>query len=464
MKFCSQFLLVFFLTTLLPLSGCHRPASLPNVVMIVVDTLRADRLGAYGSALGLTPFLDGLAKRGTLFRNAYATSSWTPPSVASLFTSRYPRQHRVSTGYRKLADEEVTLAEKLLAQRYATAGFSANLRLTTKLGYSQGFEHWVRHSKLRDKPRGKLLREGGLKWLDDRDSTSRQAPFFLYLQYMEPHAPYQPPETFRNKFARPADESESSSANDKLLLLMLSDISDHEGYLLESLYNAEVAAVDAEIELLFAGLERRGLLENTIVLVTADHGEEFRDHGSFSHGTSLYNELVRVPLILLAPGFEAGHAVDENVSLIDIAPTILDLLGLPPEPRFVGRSLVPLLRPKTLLGLRWSADEGRVFRDEPVLLELAKPDAKDRRRHRAGLIDDKLKLLVNKDRTTSLFDLELDPGERHPRPSTDRATIRLASTLHELQSILQESQSAKTDDVPMDDALRERLRALGYSP
>jgi arylsulfatase A-like enzyme len=450
------------------LSACrHASPSPPNVLFIVIDTLRADRLGAYGSSRGLTPFLDELAQRGTLFRNAFAASSWTPPSVASLFTSRLPTQHRIVTGQARLADQEITLAEKLAAQGYTTAGFSANLRLTIKLGFAQGFDHWVHHPLGPIKPRGSVLRKESIAWVDGPCAARRPAPCVVYLQYMEPHAPYQAPEPYRSRFARAeASAGEMAAANRKVVRLKLSDISDREAELLEAAYDAEVAAVDAELRLLFAELEQRRFLDDAIILITADHGEEFKDHGSFSHGSSLYNEVVRVPLILLAPGLRGGEVVEDNVSLIDVAPTILDLLHLPPEPAFEGRSLVPLLRarqsPIGRIG-GWLAGDEQATDDALILLELEYGGWVDRRRHTAGVIDGKAKLLLDQRRqSTEVFDLAADPRELAPRPSSDPAATNLAEALAERQSKLQKPRPAAGEKGTVDEGVKEKLRALGY--
>jgi len=456
-------------------AACQRVSpSPPNVLLIVIDTLRADRLRAYGNARGLTPFLDDLATKGTVFRNAFATSSWTPPSVASLFTSRFPSQHRVVTPVAKLADAEITLAEKLAAHGYATAGFSANLRLQPGLGFAQGFDVWVHHPLGPIKPRGSELRKESIEWVDGPCAARRPAPCVLYLQYMEPHAPYQAPQPYQGRFADPeANAREIAAANSKLVQLKLADISDREAELLEGEYDAEVAAVDAELRLLLADLDRRRFLDNAIILITSDHGEEFKEHGSLSHGSSLYNEAVHVPLIVLAPAVRGGEVVEDQVSLIDVAPTILELLQLPPEPSFEGRSLVPLLKGHQSLIRRiavWFGD-GQATDRTPVLLELEdqswgrkKKEWIERRRHTAGLIYGKAKLLVNQlTHTTEVFDLAADPRELAPRSPSDSADANLAKALDDVRTSLREPAPAAGSQGFLDEGVKEKLRALGYA-
>jgi arylsulfatase A-like enzyme len=319
-RWASSPLLLCLGLLLAPFATACSPSASPaprNVLLIVADTLRADRLGSYGSARGLTPFLDELSARGTVFANAYAPSSWTCPSVASLFTSRYPSQHRVSSFESKMAGEEVTLAEKLTPLRYATAGFSANNRLTRKLGYAQGFEIWQFYvgafvPPYRKAPvRAGFLRQQTLRWLDAHWNPSVGRPVFLYLQYMDTHTPYDPPQPFRRRFQRPDPKSAlETRANEKLLAAALSEVSLDEVDVLRSLYDGEVAYLDAELRQLFAELRGRGFLDDAIVVVTSDHGEEFREHGRILHGFALYEESIRVPLILVAPGYRGGRVVE----------------------------------------------------------------------------------------------------------------------------------------------------------
>ena len=166
-----------------------RSAPRPNILLVLIDTLRADRLGVYGNERGLTPFLDEIAKSGTVFSHAYAPSSWTCPSIASLFTSRYPSQHGATTPDARLVASEVTLAESLSASGYATAGFVANLRLDERLGFGQGFDHW-RVFKQLPLVRGKVVQTYSMEWLNPQQTASPDQPIFLYLHLTEPHSPY----------------------------------------------------------------------------------------------------------------------------------------------------------------------------------------------------------------------------------------------------------------------------------
>jgi arylsulfatase A-like enzyme len=460
--------LVLLLAAVLAACRPARPASPPNVVLIVVDTLRADRLGAYGNPRGLTPFLDQLAARGTRFANTYAASSWTCPSIASLFTSRYPSQHGVVTFEAALNQTEVTLAQRLSEHGYQSAGFSANFRIAQSLGYAKGFGEWKIYFGAEHGPpkeRGATLRADTVAWLAARPDPAQ--PVLLYLQYMEPHLPYNPPEPFRSQFAAFASGPAAAAANAKAEELDASKLSDQEVVLLESLYDAETAAVDDELRLLFDELERFGILRNAIVVVTADHGEEFKEHGYVSHGLTLFEPAIRVPLILQAPGFQGGTVVEQGVSLVDVAPTILDLAGVPAEPRFVGRSLVPLLTPSSAWE-RWTARlTARTAAPADLFAELLPTGGLDLRIHREAYLRLSRKLIVASVGAPELYDLASDPGERRPK------TVFEGEPNADLYTALQRAHAALADSpplgptgapVPLDDATREKLRALGYRP
>jgi arylsulfatase A-like enzyme len=443
----------------LSLAACHSATDVPpNVVMIVVDTLRADRLGAYGNTRGLTPFLDQLAQRGVVFTNASAASSWTVPSVASLLTSRYPSQHHVVAFSSRLADEEVTFAERLRDAHYLSAGFSANFRLLERLGYAQGFDYWRSDAQPSGRLTGAQLREQGLAWLDGAWHRGTPRPLLLYFQFMEPHSPYTPPEPFLSRFARNDDGSASDGVATLHHLLEQrvhgQPCPPEDLHVIERFYDGEVATVDEAIRLLFGELERRGILEHAVIIITADHGEEFGEHDGLEHGRTLYDESIRVPLIVLAPGLPAGRRVAESVSLIDVAPTLLDLLGVSAEPRFEGRSLVPLMRSGS------SADGAPV----DVLFELAPTGWGGAHQvHDRGIRRGPLKLLLRRDGGRESYDLASDPGEQHPNPPQIAQQVNaLASDLERASTTLSRRVSTPVPGEAIDDATKEKLRALGY--
>ncbi len=479
-----------FLVLALAVPGFASPSP-RNVLVVLIDTLRADRLGAYGNPRGLSPFLDVLAARGTLFEHAYAPSCWTVPSVASLFTSRYPSQHHMVTFASRLPESELTLAERLHDAGWITGGFVANPNLQPVFGYGQGFVEWrVAAPEDPGAIDGDRVRVQALEWLDRIWRRGSDHPVFLYVHYMEPHAPYEPRDPFRSRFAvddagRPLDPQAASNAfwadvvpkwmagsaeptqtpdlravihelGNRSVCLTPED--DTFGILSEEmqarmvfgssrLYDAEVASVDEQIRLLFDELERRGFFDRAVTIVTADHGEEFMEHGGLGHARALYEESVRVPLMVSGSGVPARRRVAANVSLVDVGPTVLDLLHLPAEPAFEGRSLVTV-------GTR-----DVVLEFEPIF-----QDSADLREHARGLVRGRQKLLVGPRGNATTYDLAADPGERRGDPANQvpgSAAMAVALAAAEAHLAAHAGGSAPTE--PIDDALAQRLRALGYT-
>jgi arylsulfatase A-like enzyme len=440
------------------LVACGGAPRAPDIVLVLVDTLRADRLGCYGNEAGLTPFLDSFANSGVRFANAYAASAWTNPSVAALFTSRFPSQTHITGFDSALAPDEETLAERLADVGYRGVGEVANLRLTTKLGFSQGFARWKTFGD--GKPRADYVVDDLRTYLDRRRrwlpwGRWRRAPLFLYLHFMEPHGPYDPPDAIRQTVAGGVDADRVADVNRRFLDYDWQSLGPEDVGLLGALYDGEVRAVDQALERLFEVLETRGVLDHAIVVVTADHGEEFREHGLLGHGTSLFEEQIRVPLLVRAPGWPNGAVVETPVSLVDVAPTLLTLAGAAPEPRFEGRSLASLV-----------VNRGLATSSSDVLAELTSDGTvEDRawRRHRAALIQGRSKLLVPSAAGSAplLFDLARDPGERTPLEGP--MTSALAATLAAREAALAGSARAEATRVPLDEVTRARLRALGYA-
>src|SRR5262249_25752782 len=394
------------------LSACRGRS--PDVIVVLVDTLRADHVGAFGGPPGLTPFLDSFAASGVTFTNAYSTSTFTNTVVASLFTSRYPSQHHVASWDSQLGTDELTLATVLGRAGYRSYGFVANLVLAPALGFGRGFDSWFAFTRYDEKQSADDVNAAALGFYDEQVlakpwSRWTRRPLFLYLHYMEPHAPYDPPESARRDWAPapPAGVNEAEAIDKLMHNERWGELSDDEGAYLAALYRAEVASIDASLANLFQQLQRRGILDHAIVVITADHGEEFREHGWFTHGSSLFEEVVRIPLIISGPGLPSHRVVTDPVSIVDVAPTVLDLLGLPPEPRFEGRSLREVLA---------GGDPPDIF------MELLSPSTTgDLRRHGAGLLHGTLKVIEppypdQGDRRPKAYDLKEDPHEMRPDP------------------------------------------------
>ncbi len=443
--------------------GCAPGRSTPpNVVVILVDTLRADRLGAYGNARGLTPFLDALAARGVVYRRAYAAGSWTQPSVASLFTSRFQSQHGVVLASAEVDEDEVTLAEVLHQHGYATGAFSANALIAKRFGYGQGFDEyvalWGRPEDMHAKYRAEDMNALAVQWLEKRN-VAAGTPFFLYVHYLEPHTPYSPPAAMLDRTVVGRAHPDVGDVSKWLNWGNYGHPNPEQLRDIVDVYDAEVASVDAGIRALCDSLERMGVLDDTILVVTADHGEAFLEHGVMGHGNTLYEEAIHVPLLLVPAGGTKHVDVDAPVSLLDVAPTVLDLLGLAAPEAFEGRSILPdATRPR-----RWF-DDGpeprRAAADRPVFSEHIIPESKATARlrpHERAVITKDAKVIVGVAGERESFDLAVDPGEHTPLP--DARVTALAETLEAFRARV----AVASHDTPqVDPELRQRLQALGY--
>ena len=447
-------------------NACARPQP-PHVLLIVVDAWRADRVDFYDTGRQLTPFLTSLAARGTVFWRAYAQTSWTMPSVASLWTSRYPSQHGVTSFSSVLPDTERTLAEAFRAHGYATAAFSANPMLA-KPGLERGFERQDRpgHGRKHQKESAAHLSRRGLIWLDGRPPGT---PVFLYLHYMEPHFPYLPPrEALERLLSRRQDPEPERRALADMLFEHRRDWKHPDAVmadLLHDLYDAEVLSLDAQLKRFFSALGKRGFLRNAIVVITADHGEELLDHGGIGHGGTLYNEVIRIPLLMLVPGQAARVDVSSVVSEVDIAPTLLDLAGIPAPTPFEGHSLRGVVRRarRPWPGLDWMPallgwrDHGAYAYSE--LLSL--PNGGTPRRQVRSVVVGSEKLMVDASAKQEIYDLDSDPHETAPEdlPASDRLALQQALELAR-QRATRNVSAAHTER--LDPRTRERMRMLGY--
>ncbi len=352
----------------------------PNVLFILVDTLRADALGAYGYQRPTSPHIDALAERGFLFREAIAESSWTIPTVASIFTGTYPDVHRVTNYEAVLSGDFLTLAEAFHAAGYRTGARISNIFVNGEHGYLQGFDDGyivmdlyrllflekllaqARITRHYDFSTGDEITDAGIQWLDRNGGK----PFYLYLHYYDPHFPYYPPPDYAMRYVEPEMARRypyHSFAGDALWNIVseykIGTARSPEAIAYNrAVYDAEINFVDDQIGRLLAHLKDAGLADNTIVVFTADHGEQFYEHGQRLHSKTLYNEEVGVPLIVSAPGVAAGES-GRRVRALDIYSTLMELADVPgrfPEPalarkmesQVMGASLVPLMRGEDL--------------------------------------------------------------------------------------------------------------------
>jgi arylsulfatase A-like enzyme len=312
------------------------------VVLYLVDALRADHTGPYGYARDTTPHLDAFARKSVVFEAAIAQASWTKPSVASILTGLLPGRHRAVQLRDPLDPGLVTLAQMLGGRRFATGAVIAN---SVIYGREASFDRgWDLFAGLHDEDdrRSKLVNasvvvDAALEWLDSR----RGLPVFLYVHTMDPHVPYAPPPPFDRKYAPPPAPGHPAAAPRTDYKEPL----DRERMIAQ--YDGDVAYGDQEFGRFVRELAQRGLFDRALIVFTSDHGEEFLDHGNWLHGKSVYDELIRVPLIVKFPGQRgAGRRIEQQVQTVDILPTILESQGLPvpSPPAIAGRPLQSLLR------------------------------------------------------------------------------------------------------------------------
>ncbi len=456
------------------LPGCDSgtQGSRPNVLVVVIDTARADRFGCYGHRGGLTPAIDKLAKEGVLFEQASAHAPWTLPSTASLLTSLHPPEHGAGgfldlspleaggapkVGFRGLPDAQQTLAETLGAAGWRT-GAVVNVDFLDKtFGLTQGVEdldaQWYdSNNEVRS---AKETTDLALKWITKR----QQDPFFLLVHYFDVHAVYSPPAEFRARHAAPVDQHDSNFVfgTRAHMLMLRGGKLQLEAPTIErafKLYEAELAYVDQQVGRLLDGLQAHGVADNTLVVLTADHGEEFLDHGGFEHGHTLYQELLHVPLVLRFPGhLSQGTRFSQSVGLVDVAPTICDLLQVPTPDSFGGHSLAralaggPLIeRPVLSHGNFWG-EPLVAWRSGPWKLILTPTGNGDADAGPSERVE--------------LYNLENDPQERtNLAGSSADVVARLRADLDSVRSFHAAAASGKS--IELDAAAQQRLKDLGY--
>jgi arylsulfatase len=321
--------------SVLSLASCSRSefkVKKPNILFLLLDTLRADHLSGYGYERETSPVLDAFAKENLKFDFALTAAPWTPASVASMFTGLYPSSHGMmppndrdiaKKGYSRLASSHITLAEILQGNGYKTLAVSPNPWVTKEFGYDQGFdEYYYLHRKIAEE-----ITESGRELVDSWLKTDQKNPFFMYLHFLDPHDPYSPPGEYAKRFSGPLSKS-PFSYDDK----MLQNI---------GLYDGEIKYLDTEIGKFFDYLKAKGLYEDLFIVIVADHGEQFMEHGNLRHGYKLYNEEIHVPLILkTGREKDKGRVISETVATIDILPTIIQRLGLEPHEKLPGISVL----------------------------------------------------------------------------------------------------------------------------
>lgn len=401
--------------------GLQRPAGPPNLLLVTLDTVRADRIGAYGYQAARTPALDRLSRAGVRFADAIAPAPITGPSHAALFTGMYPGRLGVRDNVTTpLPDAAVTLAEMLSARGYQTGGFVGAFLLDRPYGFAQGFQTFESGftrvdpgSEANAERRGDAVTDDALRWLE---SVSADQPFFAWVHLYDAHVRYEPPEPLATEFAdRP--------------------------------YDGEIAFVDQQIDRLIHALDGRGALERTYVIVIADHGEALGEHGEDEHGVFLYEEVIRIPWVMRGPELAAGVVVAEQVRAVDLFPTVLHFLEIEARNAVDGESVVSLIEGRNRAGrpaayaetyypqLHYGWSELRSLRaDGWKVIDAPRPE---------------------------LYDLRNDPREQRNLYETQRALAD--RMLAETQRLWREVGGDRAvENRQPDPETLQRLRSLGY--
>ncbi len=456
------------------LSGCvgdpqvasRRLPPLEHIVLVTIDTLRADHTSAYGYPVQTTPWLDELAARGIVFRRAYAQSATTKPSHASLFTGLYPVQHGVQNNIDVLDHKFETLAEMLRGQGYRTAAFvSADAPLGGNVG--QGFEHWDQPQLDDRQPPTSLYRSAGatvgraIDWL--QSNVSPDEKLFLWVHVYDPHRPMNPPPEHRREVER-LIRALGRQRHVETLLAQDIPADDPRGYDRVVDYDAEIRYADTELQRLYRSMDAAGLNGDGLWIVTADHGQGLGAHGRFGHSLQIYNAQLHVPLVFwftegTVPARDIG---DQVVELVDILPTIADLVE-GAEVRQIGpirgRSLLPFLRGESPRQSKHFAYAERSRYVNPSPARLAKPNHEPGSRY--AYQDLEYMYLLFTEGPDELYHLSSDPYEID-NVIDDPAHAEHGAQLRELLiAMLEETTTDRTVGTVSEEEI-ERLRALGY--
>jgi arylsulfatase A-like enzyme len=457
------------------LAGCAREEtaapspSRPNVLILVLDTTRADVFGCTGLPRNLTPRIDRLAREGVLFRRAHSTDFWTLPSHASLLTGLYPTQSQATSETNYLPETPVTLAERLRGVGYRTGAVVMNAWLSAERGFAQGFEDYAeawREPSVSPVNGERAAAKHAAEWIE----AHRAEPFLLFVNLNLAHLPYKPePEVWESVRSRPWSAERVARMRQVVGMwpLLAGEVTyDADDFAcLRELYEAEIAHLDVLVGEILDALDRSGAADRTLVVLCADHGENLGDHGLIDHLLSMYETTIHVPLILRMPGrLPAGLVREDLVSLVDVVPTALDVCRMPVDPekdRFLGRSLADPSAPAPEFVLAEN--------DRPVNAVLAmrsnfpRFDVTRIDQTLRTIITDRDKLVWSVGRSVALYDLRADPGETQDlSESRPERREELLSMLQRFTAVLRRGVERAEPLESRDPIALERLRGLTY--
>lgn len=487
----SMIVLLSTLSSTMGLFACssdwirHKPARM-NVLLIILDTVRADRLSCYGYGAETTPAIDALARKGLRFERFFSNASWTLPSHASIFTGLYPAAHRATQETLRLSDARPTLAEIFSKAGYQTFGASSNPIVRRRSGLARGFQ--VFHEVFRGEgaepstERDRRMHRNNAAFEEFLATSDRKRPFFAFLNYIEAHLPYDPPPAFASKFV--GDDFLGMDVSRARGLLMPDHyvrnmITEEDFRILSHLYDAEIAYVDAQIGQLISFLEADGRLDDTIVVITSDHGDNIGEHGHFAHVLSIYNTLLHVPLVIVLPdGAHAGEVRRDIGQSIDLFPTLLAYCGLEYDGEMHGRNLfaegAETVRARAMAEYYYPRQVMNVL--GATAIEQRMEEFLPYMRRLRALQDGGMKLIWGSDGRHELYDIAKDPYEQRNLLLDHPDDVRLHEMVDALLEIVDESQGTPALGEPPppfwkiegmegfaeDEAVLEKLRALGY--
>lgn len=440
-------------------------AGTPPVILIAVDTLRADHLSAYGYQANKTPNIDGLASDGVRYAEAYAQASWTRPSFATIFTGQYPSSHGAVHKSSLLPDRIDTMAESLSGAGYYTVGFPNNVNISPPFNFGQGFDEYnylaPDHFFYASEAASKLTLYDGLRlvrerflsknvnvynyyqpaevvtarvteWLDEHGE--KPEPFFLFVHYMDPHDPYFVHPFNGEGYARVSNPNPPADVADKY----------------RSLYDGEISYLDEHVGALLAELKRRGIYDKALIVFTADHGEEFQDHGGWWHGTTLYDEQINIPLIVKHPQSAGSQVVTDLAAHVDILPTMLSIAGVDVPKQAQGKPLA--------LAAGAGPVRDSVFAEEDlegnVLQAVRTPEwsfISANKGNPRGL------------QPEELYQVSTDPGEKTDLASKDPTQLETMKAALGKAYLTAKENAGQGADTTIDAATHERLKQLGYA-
>jgi len=446
MKYLLHFIALFVVISALLYPLSRRTTVSPNIILISIDTLRADHLSCYGYHRP-TPYVDELSRDSVLFENAFSQAPWTTASHMSLFTSLYPSVHRVS--HVALSDVRSTLVADFQHNGYQTAAFVAAIALSGKFGFNRGFDEY--HNKA-DDPSAEANNFRAFEWLDQRNA---EKPFFLFLHYYDVHRRYEPKAPYNMYYCRKCNPSLDSlivGPYGKQTRLTLQELYD-----IVALYDGEIRYMDDQIGNLIQYLKDKNLYHNSMVILLSDHGEGFLEHGLMDHGNSLYQELMRVPLLTKFPREQhKGLKIKTAVRLIDVLPTVVDYLKWKPAQLVQGISLLPLLR-------NTGKSNTPVLGSGAIGSEMIS-DGQWKLIHNSELEKRLASVPLAVKSEFELYDLEIDPREHNNLAGVETAVQKKLWDMLQSQRQINErlGQRMHTEHKPLDREMEEQLRTLGY--